>query len=308
VHRSGRFALSLLVAAFSSLCLATTAGAALFSNATPITVPNSSGPAAPYPSSIAASGIVGPVLNVRVTLVSVTHGEASEIDALVVAPNGQNVVLMSGVCGDVADVTLTFDEGAPATIDSPCTTGSYKPLDAGPAASFPEVTGPYGTTLGPLGSGPNGTWKLYVRSTSDAGGTIGGWSLELVDFIQPAPQPLVLTPRFCDGKHATIVGTEGAESLRGTPGNDVIVGLGGGDKIFGVDGNDRICSGTGNDKKLVGGNGKDRVFGGAGNDGLNGGPGKDTLDGGSGRDTCKDLGSARGPLDEGRTTFLSCER
>jgi Ca2+-binding RTX toxin-like protein len=303
-----RFIVTLLVAAFSSLCLTATAGATLYSNATPLSVPNSSGPATPYPSSIAVSGFVGPVLTVRASLVSVTHSQASEIDALVVAPNGQNVVLMSGVCGDVTDVTLTFDDSAAATIDNPCATGSYKPLDAGIAASFPEVTGPYGTTLVPLGSGPNGTWKLYVRSTSDAGGTIGGWSLELGDTIQPDPQPQVLTPRFCGGKHATMVGTEGSESLRGTAGDDVIVGLGGNDHILGLDGSDRICGGTENDGKLFGGRGKDRVFGGSGNDRLNGGSGKDTLDGGSGRDTCRDGGSAPGLLDEGRTTFLSCER
>jgi hypothetical protein len=309
-----RFIFTLLVAALSSLWLAATAGATLFSNATPINVPGTAGdPASPdYPSSITASGIVGPLLNVRVTLVSVTNEEASEIDALLVAPNGQNVMLMSDVCGDISDVTLTFDDGAAAAIDSPCATGSYKPFDAAATTDFdaPAPAGPYGTTLGPLGSGPNGIWKLYVRNNGSfdfPDGTIGGWSLELVDFIQPAPQPQVLTPRFCDRKHATMVGTDGNDVLRGTAQNDVIVGLGGRDNIKGLGGGDRICGSTEPDK-LIGGDGKDRVFGGAGHDHIYGNRGKDTLDGGSGRDYCRDAGSARGPLDEGRTTFLSCER
>jgi Ca2+-binding RTX toxin-like protein len=308
-----RFIVTLLVAAFSSLCFAATAGATLFFNATPINVPTTFSAAAPYPSSIAVSGVVGPLLNVRVTLVSVTDPAAAEIDALVVAPNGQNVLLMSDVCGDadVSDATLTFDDSAANAIGGVCTTGSYRPFDASDTSNFPSTApaGPYGAALGPLGSGFNGTWKLFVRNngSSNQAGTIGGWSLDLVDTIQPAPQPLVLTPRLCDSRHATMVGTDGGEALRGTPEDDVIVGLGGNDKINGFDGRDRICGGTENDR-VVGARGKDRLLGGAGNDRLYGGPGRDTLDGGSGRDTCIDAGSDRGPFDEGRTTFLSCER
>jgi hypothetical protein len=313
-----RLAVAMLVAALSFLCLPAAAGATLFSNATQINMPLSPGTATPYPSPIAVSSVVGPLLNVRATLVSMTTEDvgnsASEIDALLVAPNGQNVVLMSGVCGVVSDVTLTFDDTAGAAIDSPCATGSYKPFDAAPTPNFPgpAPAGPYGSTLGPLGSGPNGTWNLFVRTTgaADSTQTIGGWSLDLVDYIQPAHPPQVLTPRLCDTKHATIVGTEGHESIRGTSGNDVILGLGGNDKIAGRGGRDRICGGTGHDR-LNAGYGRDRLLGGAGNDVLTGFAGGDSLDGGSGRDRCTDESGPRGdrggPLDEGRNVFLSCE-
>jgi hypothetical protein len=116
----------------------------------------------------------------------------------------------------------------------------------------------------------------------------------------PKPKALKGTVK-CHGMTATIVGTEGKDSINGTPGNDVIHGLGGDDFIFGQGGNDTICGGDGNDN-LIGGDGNDRLdggdgddwldgqndedelYGGAGNDHLNGGYGNDRLDGGDGDD------------------------
>jgi hypothetical protein len=70
----------------------------------------------------------------------------------------------------------------------------------------------------------------------------------------------------CEGKVATIIGTDASESLTGTAGDDVIVGLGGNDTISGAGGNDAICGGDGNDS-------------------LNGGAGADVLSGQVGLDT-----------------------
>ena len=67
-----------------------------------------------------------------------------------------------------------------------------------------------------------------------------------------APTP----PPTCNGLAATIVGTDGNDSLTGTPGPDVIVGLGGSDfGISGERGNDVICGGQGGDL-LTGGPGR----------------------------------------------------
>ncbi len=87
----------------------------------------------------------------------------------------------------------------------------------------------------------------------------------------PPPPPTVLT---CQGRRATLVGTEGNDVLRGTARRDVIHGLGGNDKIRGLGGNDVLCGGEGRDQ-LRGGPGKDR---------LEGGPGVDLCDGGPNRD------------------------
>ncbi len=96
----------------------------------------------------------------------------------------------------------------------------------------------------------------------------------------------------CDGKVATIVGTEGNDRIYGTDGDDVIVALGGIDIIRSFDGKDTICGGEGRDRIYAGrgadvifGEGQnDRILGQAGADIISGGPGRDTLLGGGGND------------------------
>jgi Ca2+-binding RTX toxin-like protein len=90
----------------------------------------------------------------------------------------------------------------------------------------------------------------------------------------------------CDGKAATIVGTDGDDELNGTPGDDVIVGLGGSDTINGLAGNDTICAGDGDDV-VYGDRGEDVVYGGPGNDELRGGLANDVIYGGPDNDVIK---------------------
>jgi uncharacterized delta-60 repeat protein len=102
----------------------------------------------------------------------------------------------------------------------------------------------------------------------------------------PAPAaPATPTPT-CEGKPATIVGTQGKDRLQGTRKADVIVALGGNDKIAGRGGDDLVCAGAGDDR-IKGGDGKDVLRGEAGQDRLTGGGGKDRLVGGPGRDTVR---------------------
>ncbi|WP_412075627.1 calcium-binding protein [Streptomyces xanthophaeus] len=79
----------------------------------------------------------------------------------------------------------------------------------------------------------------------------------------------------CNGLPATIVGTNGADTLTGTPLSDVIVGLGGNDTISGAGGDDTICAGGGDDTVYgeaetptsgLLGVGSDTIFGEGGND------------------------------------------
>jgi RTX calcium-binding nonapeptide repeat (4 copies) len=97
------------------------------------------------------------------------------------------------------------------------------------------------------------------------------------------PSPTSPTSPTCDGRQASILGTEGADQLSGTPQADVIAGLGGNDKLSGLAGNDVICGGTGRDT-LKGGKGNDKLLGDAGKDTLTGGPDNDKLKGGAGKD------------------------
>ncbi len=88
----------------------------------------------------------------------------------------------------------------------------------------------------------------------------------------------------CDGRIATIDGTDGRDVITGTPGADVITAGSGPDTVDGRGGNDVICGGRGGDT-LVGGKGADTIYGGDGSDQLRGGPRRDSLYAGAGADT-----------------------
>jgi Ca2+-binding RTX toxin-like protein len=60
----------------------------------------------------------------------------------------------------------------------------------------------------------------------------------------------------CSGLLATIVGTDGPDSLAGTSGRDIIAALGGNDRVSAGPGDDIVCLGDGNDA-LNGGAGND---------------------------------------------------
>jgi hypothetical protein len=93
---------------------------ASYSNTAPVIInaQTVSGPlaaeASPYPSEIIISNLAGVILKSTVTLTNLTHSVPSAIDALVVAPNQQDTLIMAHVGGQnkVSGVTLTFDDAA----------------------------------------------------------------------------------------------------------------------------------------------------------------------------------------------------
>jgi Ca2+-binding RTX toxin-like protein len=135
--------------------------------------------------------------------------------------------------------------------------------------------------------------------TGQTASLVGGFRLTLAN-------PPVVSPPKCQGKDATIVGSEGADQLQGTALADVIVGLGGADNIVAKGKNDIVCAGSGKDV-VSGGRGNDRLNGEGGSDILRGGPGKDTEKGGPGRDTL--IGGAKNDVcigGAGSDTTKSC--
>lgn len=102
----------------------------------------------------------------------------------------------------------------------------------------------------------------------------------------------------CQGESATIVGTDGPDTLRGTSGRDVIAGLGGDDRIFGAGGDDVVCGDAGADyirgddgsDQLTGNDGADEIRGNGGVDGIEGDAGRDRLLGGKHDDVIEDDG------------------
>jgi Ca2+-binding RTX toxin-like protein len=124
-----------------------------------------------------------------------------------------------------------------------------------------------------------------------------------------APAGASVVVPTCDGQAATIVGTDGDDTLTGTTGNDIVV-LGAGNDTFGADlGDDTVCGGVGDDT-IGGGKGVDHLFGEDGNDHLDGGHDAtfedDAVDGGIGNDTLSgESGTYLGGA--GADTYLSPE-
>jgi len=154
-------------------------------NASPITIRDNN-TAVPYPSTITVANAQGNISKVTVTLRGLSHGKVYDINALLVGPNGQKVILM-GYCAEnaIVNATLTFDdaaaEGLPYT--GSVSSGTYKPtsfLASTNALPSPAPLPPYGLSLSAYnGISPNGNWVLYMND-SGAGSTgivASGWSI-----------------------------------------------------------------------------------------------------------------------------------
>ncbi len=171
-----------------------------FTNATVVNLPNgqpgtTSGPADPYPSTIAVSGLSGNKV-IKVEFTGMNHSWVDDIDVLLESPSGQKMIIMSDVFGNTDPIATTFtvsDGGADGLLPDggPLAAGDYQPSNVGTGDIFdaPAPAGPYtnpapaGTdtmlsTFGMDGAAMNGDWKLWIDD--DAGGdagTMAGWKI-----------------------------------------------------------------------------------------------------------------------------------
>jgi uncharacterized repeat protein (TIGR01451 family)/uncharacterized delta-60 repeat protein len=189
-----------------------------FSNSAPIII-NDVAPATPYPSGIEVTNVVGVVSRATVSFTGFQHGAPSDVSALLAAPAGQNVLLMSHA-GDgdaVANVNLTFDDNAANFLPSATqiSSGTYKPsaffappIFPGPAPT-PPTGGPYTNLLaGFNGGNPVGQWSLYVMDDSpgDSGAISNGWRLN-VTVVNPVPANTDLGMAMAGGPNPVVVGS-----------------------------------------------------------------------------------------------------
>jgi subtilisin-like proprotein convertase family protein len=149
-----------------------------------------------YPWNLFAFALAGNTTSVEVTLNGLTHQRVSDLDALLVAPNGgRNVMFMSDV-GDGTDilppgVNVTFKDGANtnAPINTPLTSGNFRPTNGvgsdPDAFASPAPSGPYGTALSRVkGQNPNGLWSLYLtdddgQAVDPATGAVQSYALKI---------------------------------------------------------------------------------------------------------------------------------
>ena len=202
-----------LIAVLSVLLFAAPAGAATFSNPAGIAIPASGtqGNAAPYPSTIAVSGLTGTVRKATVTLKGFAHQCSIDDDMLLVGPQGQTSILMSdaGDCDNEVPlrtgVDLTFDDTAGKLV--PCLDksstpsrlpgGTYAPTDYSPPANGvqsacdpfsdldhhqpppPGQPGPLATVFSGLNKPPGG-WGHALSGFNNTNPN-GTWALYITD-------------------------------------------------------------------------------------------------------------------------------
>jgi hypothetical protein len=183
--------------------LAAPASASVFSNSASIALndPNSqsngnnNATASPYPATIAVSGLSGTVNHVDVTLSDVSYSHSQDIDALLVGPQGQSLIVVanlgpnSGPSAPAAHSTLTLSDSGvapPAGMLTPWGSAStFKPVNYGgfnEVWESPAPAGPYGNpgpsgggsaTLASVFNGPTRTGRgaVYVVTTAGGDGT-----------------------------------------------------------------------------------------------------------------------------------------
>lgn len=169
-----------------------------FSNPSSISIP-SIGTATPYPSTITASGVVGPIVKITASIFGFSHTFPDDVGALLVGPGGQATVLFDGV-GDGADAVnldWTFDDDAATTLpdNGALSSGTFRPVNYYPTDVFPAPApgGPYATSLSAFdGVGANGLYSLFVNDFlgGDTGSIARGWSITITtDDVTVVPEP-----------------------------------------------------------------------------------------------------------------------
>lgn len=172
-----------------------------FTNSAFITIRDNTN-ALPYPSAINVSGLNGVVSKATVTFTNFSHTHANDVDIMLAAPGGQNMLLLAnnGGANAMNNVMLTLDDSAAAGVptSSAIVTATNRPNPVLPVAAFPSPAppAPYATTLSACnGSNPNGAWNLFVidDTTLDTGSIANGWILSLTTAsVVPAAADLVL--------------------------------------------------------------------------------------------------------------------
>ena len=111
-----------------------------FSNSATITIPGSGtgsalgAPANPYPSTIAVSGLTGPLLDVNVSLFGLSHEFPGDIGILLVGPTGEKALILSdaGGAAAVANLTITLDQDAASGVSqTTLVSGTFQPTNFG---------------------------------------------------------------------------------------------------------------------------------------------------------------------------------
>jgi uncharacterized repeat protein (TIGR01451 family)/uncharacterized delta-60 repeat protein len=149
---------------------------------------NDHGTASPYPSTVLVNGVSGIPTRFTVTLDGFSHTSPSDVDMLLVAPDGEKSVILSDVGGTVpaTDLVITLSDAAATVLPAGggLTSGVFRPVNYVNNDAFdpPAPAGPYPRSdLQFTMQDPNGTWSLYILddTTGDSGVLQNGWKLNI---------------------------------------------------------------------------------------------------------------------------------
>jgi subtilisin-like proprotein convertase family protein len=148
-------------------------------------------PSIPYNDAfISVSGLRGTVVGVRVRLLGLQHQNLGDMNILLLAPNGNAVMLISdaGVGSNVDNLNLTFSETAstPLPAAGAIFSGDYAATNyPGSDAMPPNAPAPNRTAISQFTGVPwseaVGPWYLFCYDKAvTAGGFLRNWTLEIL--------------------------------------------------------------------------------------------------------------------------------
>jgi hypothetical protein len=146
------------------------------------------GPAVPYASVIRPQCVPGAVKRITASLFEFSHTSPSDVNVLLVGPDGKKVNLMGGAGGfePLFDgVDLIFTDATTNLLPEMdlILSGTYHPSDYDPdvVMDYPAPAGPYSTNLSTfVGTDPSGPWTLFVYdAVALDGGVISSWGLNI---------------------------------------------------------------------------------------------------------------------------------
>ncbi len=129
----------------------------------PVGIPTAGTPTIESVMPILQSGVI---TDMNVSVLKGNHDALPHIEVILTSPAGTDVVLFSGICGNVTAFNFGMDDESPFEIDCPPLQGlSYKPQN--PLAAF-------------IGENTLGNWsmKIHVINSEGQGGTLEKWELE----------------------------------------------------------------------------------------------------------------------------------
>jgi hypothetical protein len=186
----------LALTALFAIAWAPAADAAFFQNGDRITLPDGF-TGSPYPSTIAVSGLAGPITDLTVRIKGAFTMDGDGLGFVLQGPQGQSLALLDGGPADVRAGSITFADSAPGQVlqGTNLPQGSnptFKPADyyaddsfpfPGPGTAYnnpgPDLGGTATLASTFNGTDPNGAWKLFTANfgTGDTALLCCGWSI-----------------------------------------------------------------------------------------------------------------------------------